>query len=74
MISNYFRHVKTGGIYEVVALARVEATLEPVVVYRAVDPLTRLPKFPTPDHTFTRPDEEFRDGRFVQIRFDEEGR
>jgi len=50
-------HRKTRGIYEIVAFAVVEATLRSVVVYRNVNT----------GATFTRPEDEFFDGRFEQI-------
>lgn len=43
-----YRHFK-GGDYEFIALAYIEATLEPVVVYRSL----------TSGETFTRPAAEF---------------
>jgi hypothetical protein len=51
-----FRHVKTGGMYRVIAIGRLEATLEPVVIYRdatADDP-----------PVWVRPLSEWVDGRF----------
>lgn len=50
-------HRKTRGIYEIVAFAVVEATLRSVVVYRNTNT----------GATFTRPEDEFFDGRFEQI-------
>jgi hypothetical protein len=50
-------HAKTGHRYEVVAVALEEATLSPVVVYRAID---------APQLTWTRPLGEFQ-GRFVRV-------
>jgi hypothetical protein len=50
-----YQHRK-GGIYEVKALAKVEATLAWVVVYRGAD-----------GQTWTRPIDEFCDGRFVRL-------
>ena len=52
-----YRHRK-GGVYDVLAIARVEATHEPVVVYRA--------QYGDRD-VWTRPLAEFLDGRFVLI-------
>jgi Protein of unknown function (DUF1653) len=52
-----YRHKKSGGVYEIMAFARVEATLEWVVVYRSV----------VDDETWTRPVAEFLDGRFELV-------
>lgn len=49
------RHVKSGRHYTVVCEAMIEATLMPVVVYRAESDQT----------IWVRPTEEFCDGRFV---------
>lgn len=52
---NIWKHVRTGGLYEVlVADARIEATLEPVVVYKSM----------TDGVVWVRPVAEFMDGRF----------
>lgn len=48
-------HRQSGGKYIVVCIALEEATEKPVVVYRGVETQT----------TWTRPLEEFMDGRFV---------
>jgi hypothetical protein len=62
------RHIKTGGTYVVVAIARVEAQPdERVVVYRKIDPLHRKEALPLTDNTWSRPLAEFSDGRFVKI-------
>lgn len=47
-------HLKTGHVYRIVDIALVEASLEPVVVYRRVGSAT----------TWIRPATEFFDGRF----------
>ncbi len=52
-----WRHRK-GWIYVVLCVARVEATLEHVVVYHKRDRL---------DDVWTRPVAEFMDGRFAKI-------
>jgi len=52
-----FRHEKTGGIYKVIAAGRIEATLEPCVVYQ--EDGTGL--------VWVRPQAEFNDGRFEDI-------
>jgi hypothetical protein len=51
------QHVKTGGFYRIVALATVEATLEPIYVYQALRNMTY----------WTRPYAEMLDGRFVRV-------
>ena len=50
------RHLKTGGIYRRLFVAKIEATLEPAVVYEAKDG-TR----------WVRPQGEFEDGRFEEL-------
>jgi hypothetical protein len=56
--NDYYRHLKTGGLYTIVCIACEEATECPVVVYRSQQ-----------DHrTWTRPLEEFMDGRFQKVR------
>ena len=52
-----WRHRK-GGTYLVLCVARVEATLEHVVVYHKVR---------QPADVWTRPVSEFMDGRFAQL-------
>jgi hypothetical protein len=49
-----YRHIKTGGIYYVHCIASVEASLELVVVYQSQQD----------GRWWTRPMEEFTDGRF----------
>lgn len=52
-----YRHRKTGGIYEVLYDGCIEADLQPVVIYRNVDP--------THDQrVWVRPYTQFHDGRF----------
>lgn len=53
-----YKHKKSGGTYKIVAFSVIEATFQPVVVYRNIDN----------GATFTRPEEEFFDGRFEPIR------
>lgn len=58
------RHLKTGGVYQIIATnARIEATLDEVVVYQ---------KMHDPDHgsVWIRPAEEFFDGRFERVEPD----
>lgn len=56
-VRDLFVHKKTGGIYEFVCAAQVEADLSNVVVYRNIDS----------GRTFTRPGQEFWDGRFQKL-------
>lgn len=51
-----FKHVKTGGIYEILATGLIEATLMPCVIYSGND-----------GTVWVRPHDEFNDGRFVLI-------
>lgn len=67
-IGEYYQHIKTGRLYIVVALARVEATLEKVVVYVRVDKETLQPYADNKHNTWTRPVKEFEDGRFLQVK------
>lgn len=53
-----WQHKKSGGIYEVICTALVEATLEPVIIYRKVDGQGA-------NTVWTRPVNEFMDGRFT---------
>lgn len=50
-----YRHRKTGGLYEVVDIATMEATQQPVVIYKAKADGRR----------WVRPHDEFCDGRFA---------
>lgn len=50
----YWRHRKTGALYRVIAVGRIEADLTPCVIYQG----------PSGD-VWVRPREEFMDGRFV---------
>jgi hypothetical protein len=51
------RHKKTGGLYEVVLLANIEASLEPAYVYESMQ-----------SHDFwIRPKAEMEDGRFELV-------
>lgn len=54
---NKVRHKKSGGLYEVMATARLEATLEPVHVYRSL----------ADGQVWVRPDTEMLDGRFELV-------
>jgi hypothetical protein len=64
----HYRHEKTGGIYQVIAVARVEATIDRVVVYRGCDSVNWSP-LPSWEHTWTRPISEFCDGRFIKADY-----
>ena len=55
-------HTKTGHLYQIVCFAKVEATLGMVVVYQ-----TFAQDAGTERHTWTRPVEEFFDGRFTHF-------
>lgn len=63
-MTRYFKHLKTGGIYELIGEGREEATMNPIVVYRAH-------VFTSGGHgdgtLWTRPRAEFYDGRFVEV-------
>lgn len=52
-----YRHKKTGGIYEVICNAHIEATLELAVVYRNT----------VTGERWVRPAAEFNDGRFERV-------
>lgn len=56
-------HVKTGGVYLFIALAQIEATGEPAVVYEALDDKGTGP---AGSRVWVRPLSEFTDGRFVR--------
>lgn len=51
----YYQHVKTGNHYKVLAEGRIEASLDPVVIYQNIE---------QPEHVWVRPRAEFYDGRF----------
>lgn len=57
-----YLHVKSGGEYTVVSLARIENNLAPVVVYQS----------DKNGSNWVRPLDEFEDGRFVLIAEDNE--
>lgn len=51
------KHIKTGGMYRVLLLANIEATLEPAYVYESMQ-----------THDFwIRPQAEMEDGRFTPV-------
>ena len=56
LVGNLFRHRK-GGLYEVIAVGKIEATLEKAVVYKATD-----------GNVWIRPATEFMDGRFQPVK------
>lgn len=51
------RHVKTGGLYQIICLAKIEKTLEDAYVYQALSNMT----------FWVRPKTEMLDGRFVPV-------
>jgi hypothetical protein len=54
------KHLKTGGYYRILHLAKIEASLEDVYVYEALS-----------NHTiWIRPQLEMQDGRFVPAEID----
>jgi hypothetical protein len=53
----YYLHLKSGGLYRVIARGRLEATLVPAVIYECV----------RSSNVWVRPASEFDDGRF-QVR------
>lgn len=57
-----WKHRK-GGHYTVLAVARMESDLAPVVVYKSERDFS----------VWVRPHDEFADGRFVEIQEDDEG-
>lgn len=56
VIGAYYRHKRTGGIYQIVMFATIESTMTPAVVYGAR-------KSDVPE-MWVRPLAEFCDGRF----------
>lgn len=52
-----WKHEKTGGLYQILAHAKHEATLEQLVVYQNCATL----------EIWARPAKEFFDGRFVKV-------
>lgn len=56
LVGDTFRHRKTGGYYDVIAVAEMEATLAKVVVYKAHGT----------GRVWVRPVAEFMDGRFAK--------
>lgn len=64
-VSRYVQHAKTGGYYEVLMSAQMEADHAPVVVYQAVRTGMLCPERYGP--VWVRPETEFADGRFVAV-------
>ena len=54
-----WRHVKSGRLYTVIGVGRIEKDLTPVVIYQADAPHAPV--------MWVRPHDEFADGRFVQV-------
>jgi hypothetical protein len=55
-VGEWWQHVKTGGMYEVVALGNMESDKTAVVVYRGKS-----------GFVWVRPSTEFNDGRFTRV-------
>jgi hypothetical protein len=51
------QHVKTGGLYKIICVAKIEVTLEDAYVYQALRNMT----------FWIRPQAEMLDGRFVRV-------
>lgn len=58
LINSIWRHKKTGGLYQVVTRAKIEATMTDAIVYRSLD---------HGEH-WVRPEAEFYDGRFEEVQ------
>ena len=58
-IGAYYRHKKTGGTYQLLSFATIEATMTPAVVYGA--------KSKGEVHRWVVPVAEFCDGRFEPV-------
>lgn len=58
-IGAYYRHRKTGGVYQLLMTATIEATMTPAVVYAAKERGVA--------HRWVRPLAEFCDGRFEKV-------
>lgn len=59
VIGGYYRHKKTGGVYQVLMTATIEATMTPAVIYGASERGVA--------HRWVRPLVEFCDGRFEPV-------
>lgn len=59
VIGGYYRHKKSGGIYQIVMLATIHSTMKPAVVYaaRTLDGV----------RAWVRTTDEFCDGRFEPV-------
>ena len=51
------QHLKTGGFYKIICVAKIEATLEDAYVYQALSNMTFC----------VRPMTEILDGRFIRV-------
>lgn len=58
-IGAYYLHTKSGGTYQLLMFATIEATMTPAVVYAA--------KWKGETHRWVRPLDEFCDGRFQPV-------
>ncbi|CAN1534353.1 DUF1653-like domain containing protein [Burkholderiaceae bacterium] len=56
-VGDRLQHLKTGGFYRVLCLAKIEATLEDAYVYEAL----------INGSYWVRPQTEMEDGRFIQV-------
>lgn len=59
-----WKHVKSGGLYSVIATGLLEADLTPVTIYKSL----------TDSKVWVRPTAEFEDGRFTSFTVEVEGR
>lgn len=58
-IGAYYRHKKTGGVYQLLMVATIEATMKPAAIYAA--------KHHGKVERWVRPLDEFCDGRFEAV-------
>lgn len=58
-IGAHYRHKKTGGKYQLIMFATIEATMTPAVIYSA--------RSKGEVHNWVRPLDEFCDGRFEEV-------
>lgn len=56
MIGSKFKHLKTGGYYEILGTGLLESSKEPMVIYRSLQDGT----------VWIRSEKEFFDGRFQE--------
>lgn len=58
----FWKHLKTGGVYEIIRVARIESDLTPAIVYESMR-----------GEVWVRPEAEFMDGRFEQVHLNQGG-